>query len=99
MAAELVDTGRLYARTVARIDPRWVETAAGSASGAATAGASRPTGFKSSGGTGTAASGVRAIIGAGEAGGAADWAGSGLTLARSTSGASSPAIGCVVAGW
>ena len=28
MAAELVDTGRLYARTVARLDPRWIETAA-----------------------------------------------------------------------
>ena len=28
MAAEVVDTGRLYARTVARIDPRWVESAA-----------------------------------------------------------------------
>ncbi len=29
MAAELVDTGRLYARTVARIDPAWIERAAG----------------------------------------------------------------------
>jgi ATP-dependent helicase HrpA len=29
MAAEMVDTGRLYARTVARIDPKWVEAAAG----------------------------------------------------------------------
>jgi ATP-dependent helicase HrpA len=28
MAAEMVDTGRLYARTVARIDPQWVEAAA-----------------------------------------------------------------------
>jgi ATP-dependent helicase HrpA len=28
MAAEMVDTGRLYARTVARIDPLWVEAAA-----------------------------------------------------------------------
>ncbi len=28
MAAELVDTGRLYARTVARIEPAWVERAA-----------------------------------------------------------------------
>ena len=28
MAAELVDTGRLYARTVAAIEPHWVETAA-----------------------------------------------------------------------
>jgi ATP-dependent helicase HrpA len=28
MAAELVDTGRLYARTVARIEPVWVERAA-----------------------------------------------------------------------
>ncbi len=27
MAAELVDTGRLYARTVARIDPDWIERA------------------------------------------------------------------------
>ncbi|NLD69010.1 MAG: ATP-dependent RNA helicase HrpA, partial [Limnobacter sp.] len=29
MAAELVDTGRLYARTVARIEPDWIERAAG----------------------------------------------------------------------
>jgi ATP-dependent helicase HrpA len=29
MAAEMVDTGRLYARTVARIDPAWIEQAAG----------------------------------------------------------------------
>ena len=29
MAAELVDTGRLYARTVAAIEPHWVEAAAG----------------------------------------------------------------------
>ncbi len=29
MAAELVDTGRLYARTVARIEPVWIEQAAG----------------------------------------------------------------------
>ncbi len=29
MAAEMVDTGRLYARTVARIDPKWIESAAG----------------------------------------------------------------------
>ena len=29
MAAELVDTGRLYARTVARIEPAWIERAAG----------------------------------------------------------------------
>ena len=28
MAAELVDTGRLYARTVARIEPEWIERAA-----------------------------------------------------------------------
>ena len=28
MAAELVDTGRLYARTVARIEPAWIERAA-----------------------------------------------------------------------
>ena len=28
MAAELVDTGRLYARTVARIEPEWIEKAA-----------------------------------------------------------------------
>ncbi len=28
MAAEMVDTGRLYARTVARIDPQWAEAAA-----------------------------------------------------------------------
>ena len=28
MAAELVDTTRLYARTVARVDPRWIEQAA-----------------------------------------------------------------------
>jgi len=28
MAAELVDTGRLYARTVARIEPSWIERAA-----------------------------------------------------------------------
>nr|WP_221302793.1 ATP-dependent RNA helicase HrpA [Quisquiliibacterium transsilvanicum] len=28
MAAELVDTGRLYARTVARIEPDWIEKAA-----------------------------------------------------------------------
>ncbi len=28
MAAELVDTGRLYARTVARIEPDWIERAA-----------------------------------------------------------------------
>ncbi len=28
MAAEMVDTGRLYARTVARIDPAWIEKAA-----------------------------------------------------------------------
>ncbi len=28
MAAELVDTGRLYARTVARIEPQWIEKAA-----------------------------------------------------------------------
>ncbi|MFP5404937.1 MAG: ATP-dependent RNA helicase HrpA, partial [Gammaproteobacteria bacterium] len=28
MAAELVDTGRLYARTVARIEPGWIEQAA-----------------------------------------------------------------------
>jgi ATP-dependent helicase HrpA len=27
MAAEMVDTGRLYARTVARIDPEWIERA------------------------------------------------------------------------
>jgi len=29
MAAELVDTGRLYARTVAKIEPEWIEQAAG----------------------------------------------------------------------
>ena len=29
MAAELVDTARLYARTVARIEPAWIERAAG----------------------------------------------------------------------
>ncbi|MEI8303364.1 MAG: ATP-dependent RNA helicase HrpA [Burkholderiales bacterium] len=29
MAAELVDTARLYARTVARIEPAWIEQAAG----------------------------------------------------------------------
>jgi len=29
MAAELVDTGRLYARTVARVEPAWIERAAG----------------------------------------------------------------------
>ena len=28
MAAEMVDTGKLYARTVARIDPAWIEQAA-----------------------------------------------------------------------
>ncbi|MBN9460966.1 MAG: ATP-dependent RNA helicase HrpA [Burkholderiales bacterium] len=28
MAAEMVDTGRLYARTVARIEPEWIEEAA-----------------------------------------------------------------------
>jgi len=28
MAAELVDTGRLYARTVARVEPAWIERAA-----------------------------------------------------------------------
>ena len=29
MAAEMIDTGRLYARTVARIEPAWIERAAG----------------------------------------------------------------------
>jgi ATP-dependent helicase HrpA len=36
MAAELVETTRLYARTAARIDPEWVEGLAGHCSNAAT---------------------------------------------------------------